>query len=38
MNAYYNTWYTALTCIDSIVNLVIEINYVKPHIYLKKQI
>ena len=32
MNAYYNTWYTALSCIDTIVNLVIEINYVNMHL------
>ena len=28
MNAYYNSWYTTLTCVDTVVNLINEINHV----------
>ena len=35
MNWIYNTFYTSLTLIDQIVNLIIEINYVSAKVYIK---
>ena len=35
MNWIYNTFYTSLTLIDQIVNLIIEMNYVRARVYIK---
>ena len=35
MNWIYNTFYTSLTLIDQIVNLIIEMNYVRAWVYIK---